>query len=63
MNLPNHWEHGPNAEERWSDDVQSRVHYIGNLLSSLPEQSSVVITSAASLLTELFTHHGKTSAQ
>lgn len=32
---------------------------IANLLNTLPEYSSAVITSADSLIPELFTHNGK----
>ncbi|KAI0228499.1 N-acetylglutamate synthase, mitochondrial [Lamellibrachia satsuma] len=39
-------------------EIKHRIHYIAFLVNLLPSHSSVVITSATKLLTELFTHHG-----
>ncbi|KAK2170628.1 hypothetical protein NP493_1140g00004 [Ridgeia piscesae] len=39
-------------------EIKQRIHYIAFLVNLLPSRSSVVITSATKLLTELFTHHG-----
>ena len=36
-----------------------QVDFVVNLLAGLPPLSSVVVTSANSILTELFTHHGR----
>ncbi|XP_071942193.1 N-acetylglutamate synthase, mitochondrial-like [Antedon mediterranea] len=47
------------SNEIWyTDATERKVEYMKDLLEHLPSTSSVVITSATTLLTELFTRHG-----
>ena len=48
------------TKQPWfTPEYQHQVDYVVSLLADLPPLSSVVITLANSILTELFTHHGR----
>lgn len=48
------------SSQKWCDPLyQEKLQSISALLAVLPPLSSVVITSANTILAELFTHHGK----
>lgn len=50
---------GLSRAEWLSPPVRRRLDTIARLLNQLPTESSAVITSADTLLTELFSHKGK----
>lgn len=41
-----------------NEELRERLYSIATMLDNIPDQSSIVITSADTIITELFTHHG-----